>query len=340
MGRGVKRRLTVLASLLLGLGLLGFFLYTAGLARVWAEVRRLGPWGGGLLFLDVAAMVFGWGWGWKVVLNAYDLHPSWRLIGRAILAGYALSYLTPSMYFGGEPLRIYLVSRALSASSSQVTATVVVAKMIEGTTLLLLVLVGSVNLLAGGLLARSQELALLLTNLALLAGIGVVTWGFVRRRFWASRTCAWLGRHLPWGRARLARLHGWLQEAEWTVHQAFVEHTTAMVKALGIALLTNLTLYVRPWIFFHFADGPSFSFKDLSLIFALFFFLSTFLWLTPGGVGIAEGGLVGIFQLLNVPAAGALAYALTLKAMELVFIAAGVGLLIQLGLMRLPRPSR
>jgi len=339
MARGIKRRVTLALSVLAGFALLGFILYTTGLDAIWAQIVRLGAWGALLLFLDVSLMVVGWIWSWKLLLNAYGLFPSWCVMFRAIVGGYALSYLTPSMYFGGEPLRVYLVAKELGASSSQVTATVVVAKVLEGATLMTLVLIGVVNLILSGVLGGGQEASLLITTLALLGALAWLAWGLFNRRFWASRFCAWLERTLPWGKERLERLRHWLTEAELDVHQAFTEHTAAMIKALVIALLTNLTVFIRPWIFFHFTNDIAFGFKDLSLVYALFFFLSSFMWVTPGGIGVSEGGLIGIFQFLGVGAAGAVAYSLALKGMELLYVLCGVFILVHFGLLRLPKPK-
>lgn len=338
MSRGFKRRLSAALSILLGLALFIFILNSINLDNVWKAIISLGTLGALLSFLNVAAMVFGWIWVWKILLNAYGLYPSWALMGRAVLGGYAVSYLTPSMYFGGEPLRIYLLTKELDASTTQVTATVVLWKFLEGLTLVSFVVIGSVNAILSGVLEGGQEVLIGVGNVVLIGGWGVLAWSFLTRRFWASGFCGLLKRKSPWGKERLQRLKRWLYKAEQDIHEAFVQHTTAMIKALVICFLITLTVYIRPWIFFSFSSDIGLTFKQLSFIFALFFFLSTFLWLTPGGVGISELGLIGIFQLVDstIIPANVVAYSLTIKSIELSFILIGIFFLAHFGAVRLP----
>ncbi len=343
MARGVKRRVTIVLSIALGV-----FLFAAvvnnvgGVGAITAEIGRLGPWGGALAFANVGLMVFGWMWSWKLLLNAYGLHPSWGLLGRAVLGGYALSYLTPSMYFGGEPFRIYLVSRELQAQSAQVTATVVIWKILEGGTLFSLVIVGSFNAVLSGAMDLGEEISLGVGNVLVIGGWGLLAWSFITKRHWSSRLCGVLARRVPWGRERVARICAWLDEAETVVAHAFAHHTKAVLAALAITLVVNLTVFVRPFIFFWFSGGLLLGFRNLSFIFAMYFFLSSFLWVTPGGLGISEGGLVGIFELIGrgIPARAVTAYAISVRLMELAFIVVGVGILIHFGAVKLPKLRR
>jgi len=342
MARGVKRRLAAALSVVAGLVLFAFILHAIDLGHARAAVLKLGLYGALLSGLNVAAMVLGWVWSWKILLNAYGLFPSWRLMLRAILGGYTLSYLTPSMYFGGEPLRIYLLSKELGASATQVTASVVIWKLLEGFSLVTFVLMGSVNGVLSGALGGRQEVFIAVGNALLLGGWAVVAWGVLTKRFWASGFCGVLARRFPVGRARLERLKDWLFHAETDIHEAFSTHTSATIKALVLCFLVTFSTYMRPWIFFHFSAELDLDFRQLSFIFALFFFLSTFLWLTPGGIGISELGLMGIFGLVEgrILPADAVAYSLTIKGMELMFVAVGLFILVHFGLVQLPHMKR
>ncbi|HEY5597023.1 MAG TPA: lysylphosphatidylglycerol synthase transmembrane domain-containing protein [Candidatus Bipolaricaulota bacterium] len=342
MSKGIKRRITIAVSILTGLVLMVATIYSVGLDRIWNGMIQLGWLGAGLSFLNILAMVFGWVWTWKLLLNAYGIFPSWLIVWRAVLGGYALTYLTPSMYFGGEPLRVYLLSKETGADSSQVTATVVLWKLLEGATLFSFVLLGSVNAIFSGVLPVSQEVSIVVGNVLIIGGWALLAWSFITKRHWCSRTCGFLERKLHWARERLHRIREWLVAAESGIHAAFVHHGRTMWQVLGLCLLINITTFIRPWIFFQFSADYGFSFRELSFIFALFFFLSTFLWLTPGGIGISELGLIGIFQLVNgvVPAQEAVAYSLTIKSMELVFIILGISVMVHFGVVHLPRLKR
>jgi len=42
------------------------------------------------------------------------------------VSGYAVSYLTPTLYFGGEPFRALLVSDSTEAPTTRIFATIIV----------------------------------------------------------------------------------------------------------------------------------------------------------------------------------------------------------------------
>jgi len=93
-------------------------------------------------------------------------------------------------------------------------------------------------------------------------------------------------------------------------------------------------VYTRPQFFFLFSSGLHFTLPQLSLIFTFTIVLSFFLWITPGGLGTAEAALVGVFALV-IPAAtsaGVVAYSLTFKLAESVFVAMGMVYLARRGI--------
>ncbi|MCK4356953.1 hypothetical protein KAW44_07710, partial [Candidatus Bipolaricaulota bacterium] len=72
-----------------------------------------------------------------------------------------------------------------------------------------------------------------------------------------------------------------------------------------------------------------------SLIFALGMFLALFLWVTPAGLGVAEGGMIGIFKLLGISQASAVAYSFMTKLPALLLAGVGIAFMVQYGLTRL-----
>ena len=62
--------------------------------------------------------------------------------------------------------------------------------------------------------------------------------------------------------------------------------------------------------------------------------LSFFLWITPGGLGTSEAGLIGIFHFVapEVTSGGAVAYSLIFKFAEWLLVAAGIWYMIQRGI--------
>jgi uncharacterized membrane protein YbhN (UPF0104 family) len=93
-------------------------------------------------------------------------------------------------------------------------------------------------------------------------------------------------------------------------------------------------VYIRPQVFFHFSAGFTLSFPQLSLLFTLNILLSSFLWITPGGLGTGEAGMIGIFRLVapSISSGSVVAYSLIYKGAESILVVAGIVYLAQRGL--------
>jgi len=63
--------------------------------------------------------------------------------------------------------------------------------------------------------------------------------------------------------------------------------------------------------------------------------LSSLFWVTPGGIGVSEGGFIGIFAIFGISGSEAVAYSFSLKAIQLFFVGFGLVLLAHYGIMRL-----
>jgi len=97
MRAGWKYTLSVVG----GLGILGGVLYVVGWRRIFAQMHALGASGIlSVLGTTLIAMAI-WILCWWIILRSYGIRlPLRRVIG-ARFSGYAVSYLTPTLYFGG-----------------------------------------------------------------------------------------------------------------------------------------------------------------------------------------------------------------------------------------------
>lgn len=135
-----------------------------------------------------------------------------------------------------------------------------------------------------------------------------------------------LGRPFARWKNALERAANKVSETEDEVHFAFTKHWKGTLVAFLLQTVAMFFVYTRPQFFFLFSAGLHFTVPQLSLIFSFTIVLSFFLWITPGGLGTAEAALVAVFALI-VPAAtsaGVVAYSLTFKLAESIFVAMGM----------------
>ncbi len=121
--------------LLLTAGLLAFFVRNADLAGVWAEMRRADP---GLLLASLLFTAVTYAlraWRWQYLLRPIGRAPYASAL-RATIIGFAASALLPAR--AGEIIRPYLLARREGFSTAAAFATIVLERLLDLVTVLLL----------------------------------------------------------------------------------------------------------------------------------------------------------------------------------------------------------
>lgn len=314
------RRSWGIALFLVGLGAFALLVALSGPREIWEATRLLPLWALFLLLgLELLGLTF-WAASWAALIRGSGIKSPLRTVWAAALAGYAFSYITPVAYLGGEPVRGWIVVRRTGADPAAVAGTLVWDRIIAGLVLLGFALFGAGLVLP--LLSPTQRLWAMagLVGLAMAILLGMLS--FALGWHWLSRLVAVFGKR--WARLRV--LAPKIQKMESSMRSLFQSRLGALGAALFFQLLSFLCHYFRPFFYFGFAQGRWFSWREMGVYFNLNAFLSVFLWLTPAGVGTAEGGRVGILGLLGVSPASALAFALTYRFVELVLVGLGFAL--------------
>ncbi|GAB4309447.1 MAG: hypothetical protein Kow0097_10540 [Candidatus Bipolaricaulota bacterium] len=317
-----------------GLGLFAVILTFVGPDAVWKQIQALGPLGFlALVGNDLVATLF-WVTSWGVLLYAFGARLRPRDVAGIGIAGFAISYITPVAYVGGEPVRAWLTSRKTGSPLTTVFATLFVDRLLAALSLVLFAILGGGFTLTGTLLSPTAKFqvgaGLVVVSTAVI--VGVVS--FARNYHWLSRIVASLGRlhrSWQWPRAWGEKVHAMEDE----MYAAFTRYLPATVLAFALELGSFFCTYLRPQLFFYFTEGRLFSLADLAVYFNLNAILTTLLWLTPAGMGTAEGGRVGILGLVGISPQGAMAFSLTVRFLELLLVGVGLVYLSREGLLRL-----
>ncbi len=330
----VLRWVGLAAFMVGGLALFGALIYLSRPGDMITEIRKVGVGGGLAVVATVFLSMLTWALSWYALLRGAGLPVPWPRTVSPLLVGFAVTYLTPSMYIGGEPVRAHWVARDRGIPMARVLATVIVERILSGFSVLAFASIGVVLTLASPAvsLADKGTVGIALGTLALLLVGALVL--LAREVRWISRFLRWLARHVP-GRERLLRAAGHAAEMEAEIHRAFTLYRGHTLVAFTLQLLTVFLSYIRPQVFFYFTQRDLFSFPQLSLYFTLSLFVNAFLWITPGGFGTTDGGRVGVFSLLGVPLSAAMAFNVLYRLVDLILVGIGVQLLVRRGLLRL-----
>jgi len=334
MKRPIKNGLRYAVSGLVGIGALSGVLYFVGWRQIIARVHALGALGIIAVLGNVALAMAAWIACWWIILLTYGIRLPLRKVIGARLSGYAISYITPSLYFGGEPVRALMVADRDLAPATRVFATVIVERFLGGLSMIVFILIGGFQAVISPAIPWSEKRLLI-------AGIAFITFwiiigliNFARNLKWISKGLNRIGRIIRRWEGPLGRAAAKVSETEDEVHLAFTRYFKGTLAALAVQVLATFFVYIRPQVFFHFSAGLTLSFPQLSLLFTLNILLSSFLWITPGGLGTGEAGMIGIFRLIApaISSGGVVAYSLMYKGAESILVVAGIVYLAQRGL--------
>lgn len=131
-------------SLLLGLILFVFSIKQAGIGSILKSISFFPVSAIIVVFLAnyFAAIIIAT-MRWKVVIEAQEnCKVDFSKIMTAKLAGFAMSYITPSVMVGGEPIRVYMLKESTGLSWEKSLATAIIDQTIYYFSLLLLMIVG------------------------------------------------------------------------------------------------------------------------------------------------------------------------------------------------------
>ncbi|MCF7891111.1 flippase-like domain-containing protein [Candidatus Bipolaricaulota bacterium] len=327
------RKATTALSVVLGVAILAAILWYIGPAKVWSQISSLGWDGFALMVGAIVLTFFFWTLAWIVVMKGYGVVAPFSLSFWARIGSFSVSFLTPSMHFGGEPVRALVIERETDSTYSRAFATIVAERITMLAALVTVILIGAMM----GVYTRLSTNTLPYLVLISLIFFGLVVTlilNFFRKLFLFTRFAAFLKRHLPWTRL-LQKAEDSIRHLEKEIGMAFGQHK----KHTGVAFLLDLAatvfMFIRPQIYFYYTQGRLFSIVELTMLFAMISVLSSLFWVTPGGIGVSEGGFIGIFAIFGISGSEAVAYSFSLKAIQLFFVGFGLVLLAHYGIMRL-----
>lgn len=337
MNRPLRKKLSYTLSVVIGFGLFGAIVYYVGWRSILAQLHELGGIGivavMGNVFLTTITLLLGW---W-VILRSYGVRIPIRHIIGARMSGFAVSYLTPSLYFGGEPVRGLMAAEHANAPITRIFATIVVERFLGGLSLVMFILIG------GFYAVVSPDINTIEKRVIVIGVAFVVFWiiiglvNFVGNFKWISQMVRLLRYPFRRWHNGIDRAAAKVAETEDEIYDAFSRHWKGTLLAFLIQMMANFLVYMRPQVFFYFSTHHTFDFAQLSLLFTLNIMISFFLWITPGGLGTGEAASIGIFALVGVGRAEAVAFSLMFKFVELLLVGIGLFYLFNRGISRLLR---
>jgi glycosyltransferase 2 family protein len=321
----MRSRVRTVVIFLLTFGLLAFFFRQTDPAAVWAETRQADPW-----FLLAALGATGLtyvlrAWRWQSLLAPIG-RARFRVALRTTVIGFAASALLPAR--AGEVLRPYLLARHERLSATAAFATIILERLLDLATVLLLFAGLVFTLQPGVVSAEPSEMAYVkfwggVAGAASLAGLGVL-FALAGHPERLGRLMLGVERILP---ARLARTLAELAET-FAQGLAVMRQPSRLAVALGQSIPLWLSISAGIWL-----TSRAF---HMTFPFSASFLVTTVLVV---GVAMPTPGAVGGFHLayqfavmtfFAVPANRAAGAAIVLHAISFIPVTIAGGILMAL----------
>ncbi len=319
-------------SLLIGLGAFCAIPFLVGFEKTISAIESVGPGAIGLYILNGMLVLIVPAIGWFILLRGEGLKIPILDTIKANFMGFPLNYITPSLYLGGEPVKLIYLSKKHNIAKRRLLATIIVAKFQEVAAIFLVSLLAlSAFIVKTDYFPAESEILLLSVMIILITLLGLLCTAFVKNFQITVKVIDFL-RKAGVARERMKRLRAKAAEMEHLIHLTFTKRWKTFLLAQGVTLISALSVFVRPWIYFRFhGEGMNLGAEHLCMIYVATNFLNMFT-LIPGALGIFEGGMIGYFAAADLGEANAVAFSILNRISDLCILMLGTWFIVHLGL--------
>jgi uncharacterized protein (TIRG00374 family) len=238
---------------------------------------------------------------------------------------------------GGEALKMVYVARVCQVTESRVLATIIVAKFQELGGLVLGMIMATAALVVWHTDVFTQRhIALFITAIVILSGLfGMLLYALVGRLQPVVQLCTWLAQFRA-VRPQMLRLRAFIEDVDERIHATFTRRLHVFVLAQIIACFSTVSIFIRPWIFFHALPNTAIGFDQLCALFVLTNLVNA-LTVVPGSLGFFEATMAGYAHAAELGGDKGAAFALVNRVADLILLVIGCWLIVHSGLSKVAR---
>jgi len=315
----LKNFFLFLISFLTGLGLFVWIYNVVG----WQEIRKtlsvFTNSQGLIIFGLTLLMILIGNWKWKEILKDRGIKACFRELFSFYLASFAISFFTPIVFLGGEIFRAYALKEKHVLSWSKSMASVVIDRVLEWTTSLVVIFLG-ILFFFSRINLPPKDLAIIFGGVFLffVGGISFFYFKIFRRESIIKALTSIFNQ----------RLDSEPLEIEKEIFNFFQLKNISMWKGFVFAVLQTVIAYVRAWLLIIFLG------KEISALSTISILGFSFLAMTfpiPAALGSHEAVQVFAFNSLGLGSSAATAFTLIIRGAEAILALVGLVILFQLG---------
>jgi uncharacterized protein (TIRG00374 family) len=318
----MKKVLLFFLSLIVGIALLVGVVEFVGWEEIWSAFYLFTGWKGVAILSLTALMLFFGMWKWKVILKSQGYNISNKELTAPYLAGFSLIYLFPMLVFGGEIFRGYILKEKFGIPWRKGIVSVVIDKVLEGTSFLIVILAGvAYFLLKIGL--PPKNMAIILGSVIL--GLTLITGFFYLQSFRKKSIAKFFSGIISKGRF----LNGEVLEVEKEIFSFFRLNKKAFWKGLALSFLRVGVTWLRCWLLILFLGKAIGILPALSIL--GFYYIALFIPI-PAALGTHEVIQAFSFSALGIGAGMAPVFTMIQRGSEIILAIVGLIIFLRLGI--------
>lgn len=310
----MKKSITII-SLVVGFLLLAYFIHRLGVGTLFHIFQNANLFYLVLYFaLTILCYVF-LTLRWQIILKAHKEVVGFWILFKATLAGFAVSYITPSARLGGEPVRVYMLNKHSRTDIKRAFSSVIIDKFLE---LFSVAVFGIVGLGLFFYYPTTLELKIFIGSLILII---ILVMSILYFRTVAGRGSISTVMRLL--RFKKEKIHA-ARKVEKEMNGFFINNTREFKQTIWVSLFYMMTMVLEMKVVM-LALGA-----DVPFLFAILVLVvlgATNFVPVPGSLGVFEAGEIGLFHFIAANASLGFATSLVIRANSLVLVVAGLVIL-------------
>lgn len=312
----MKKILTFLVTLIIGLLLFGWMLKIAGFGRILEALFLFLSFKGLAILLLSYLIIIVSIERWRLVLKKVTSNLQFKDLGKVWLASFPVTFLlTPISIVGGEPVRAYLGKKFYSLTWKKSFSSVAIDRILDWT--LFLIFTGGgifFFLFYGGL--PSKKMSWL--GILLVGGLFFLLWFFYFKSLKRESTLAWFLKLFGLKKQKIKTLENKnsLFEIEREVINFISSQKKAFWQGIGLSVLKYLLYFFRVALLIFFLEGETHLLRSFAIYgFNNLALLSPF----PATLGSLEVTGLLSFKALGLNLGSGTIFAMVLRGVDLIF---------------------
>ncbi|MEE9186632.1 MAG: lysylphosphatidylglycerol synthase transmembrane domain-containing protein [Bacteroidota bacterium] len=264
----------------------------------------------------------------RIILGKENNHISFARLFRITVSGFAINYVTPFVNLGGEPYKIFALSKKLETSQS--VSSVVSFRMLHILAHLFSWLTAIFLAFFYIRLTVPLLLLLLVSGSIILVLVALVFLGHERGLF--EKVLKLMSR-IPFLRSYVGKLRQKEEviiQIDEEIRQFYHARKKDFYRALGLEYLSRIVQSVELYLIFYILNAP-FNFVEIYFIFAASSLIGNLLFFFPMEIGVKEGGLFAILSYFAFSPLLSIYIGILIRMREFFWIALGLGMILVRG---------